>query len=110
MIRTAPWSSSRELGVYSQELTGPIFLHRVLLEQAPFSMAPYQVLPWLFITTMPFLYFLLLHPEAKEKNGTKQSQTTLWPIGDHGLLSGKLQKSPFIRKSLRDPSKFLTKE
>lgn len=60
----------------SQGLTGPIFLHQVLLEQAPFAKVPYLVFkkcyPWLFITAMPFLYFLLLHPEAKEKNGTQQ--------------------------------------
>lgn len=111
LLRWSSWSSSRELGVNSQEFAGPIFLPGVLLEQAPFSMVLYLLFkkcyPWLFITTMPFLYFLLLHPEAKEKNRIQQRVGSPYIIAGHSLVPPKLQKGSFIRKSLRDPSKFL---
>lgn len=81
LTSTLPDSCDGHLGLHpenlnSQEFAGPIFLPGILLEQVPFSMALYlffkKCYPWLFITTVPFLYFLLRHPEAKEKNRTQQ--------------------------------------
>lgn len=75
----------------SQKFSGPIFLPGVLLEQAPFSMAIFlffkKCYPWLFITTMPFLYFLLLHPEAKEKRGLNRES-------DHPMAHCRPQSCP----------------